>query len=394
MKHDQRDQVNATEINRWRDCPVCEDHKIIEVFNNQMISLANIDMTYRIGLCSNCGFSFAFDLPSDSTYEKYYNELSKYDITGNLSEFDLLRFDAIANLCARSFSTHSIIVDIGCGDGALLSKLQGKGFQKIYGIEPAPNASTVAKEKYNINTISQGFFNDAFSVGPVNVADCILFSAVLEHLPNLRADLERFLPNLKHDCKVIIEVPAIELFSSDTAEPYGEFSIEHINFFSRNSLTNLMSSLGWSCIHSQYLEYSKFQTGSVTSIFEKSSEKSHSDFLPQTHTLSAYIEACGTRMSEVLKRIPDREFILYGAGSHSARLIPQLGVNSKFLMKAIVDGNPNLIGKTLGQWPIDAPSIIETMPTIPIVISSYRSQNAIAKQLHSIYRNPLISLYP
>ena len=91
---------------------------------------------------------------------------------------------------------------------------------------------------------------------------------MLEHLPNLRNDLQKFLTVLNPSCKVIIEVPAIELFSSDTEEPYGEFSIEHINFFSRDSLTNLMKSLGWHCVHSQYLEYTLFQTGSVISIFE------------------------------------------------------------------------------------------------------------------------------
>jgi SAM-dependent methyltransferase len=356
-----------------------------------MSPLANINMSYRVGECLCCGFSFAFELPSEVTYQNYYSELSKYDTAIKASEFDCLRFDEIANLCAQNLSKNATIIDIGCGEGALLSRLYKIGFTKIYGIEPAPNAAIVAKEKYGINSISKGFFTDSFSAVPISTADCICFSAVLEHLPNLRNDLQKFLTVLNPSCKVIIEVPAIELFSSDTAEPSGAFSIEHINFFSRDPLTNLMKSLGWHCVHSQYLEYTLFQTGSVISIFEISPKKS-GGWLRSNYSLERYILTCGSLLVDVLNKIPEEDFIIYGAGSHSARLLPNITDNKKSI-KAIVDKNPNLIGKTLGPWSIEAPNIIDAMPSLPIVISSFRSQGEISANLRKNHPNPLILLY-
>jgi 2-polyprenyl-3-methyl-5-hydroxy-6-metoxy-1,4-benzoquinol methylase len=378
---------------RVRECPICGGDKVLERFNNQMSPLDYINMSYRVGQCSCCGFSFAFELPSEATYLKYYSQLSKYDTAQHKTEFDYLRFDAIANLCARYFSPQSTIVDIGCGEGALLNTLTQNGFRNVYGIEPAPKAIAIAKEKYGITSISKCFFNESSSVAALSVADCVLFSAVLEHLSNIRNDLNNFLPSLKPGCKVIIEVPAIELFSSDTVEPYGELSIEHINFFSRDSLTNLMISLGWRCIHSQYLEYTQFQTGSVTSIFEKSPQKLNRDWLRIDSTLENYLNASSTLLHEVLKKIPNEEFIIYGAGSHSARLLPNITVNSKLAVKAIVDGNHNLIGKTLDEWTVQTPSYVAAMPAVPIVISSFRSQREIAASLRNKFPNPLILLY-
>jgi 2-polyprenyl-3-methyl-5-hydroxy-6-metoxy-1,4-benzoquinol methylase len=122
-----------------------------------MSPLANINMSYRVGECLCCGFSFAFELPSEVTYQNYYSELSKYDTAIKASEFDCLRFDAIANLCARYFSPQSTIVDIGCGEGALLNTLTQNGFRNVYGIEPAPKAIAIAKEKYGITSISKCF---------------------------------------------------------------------------------------------------------------------------------------------------------------------------------------------------------------------------------------------
>lgn len=377
-----------------RECQVCGCRDVIHVYENKMAPLDGIDLTYSVGECCECGFSFAYELPDSATYKKYYNELSKYDTSSEPTEFDEMRFEAIAKLCLKLFEPDHIFVDIGCGEGTLLSKLKSKGFKNLFGVEPAPNAAAAAFRKFGIDTIGQGFFANADTVAPISSAHCICFSAVMEHMPNLRFDLENILSKLKLECKIIIEVPCIELFGSDTVEPYGEFSIEHINYFSRDTLSNLMESLGWSCVHSQYLDYPLFQTGSVTSIFEKThSKNSIKNSLPK-FTLKTYTESCAVRISAMLKKIPCGDFLIYGAGSHSARIFPLLTSTQSLAVSAVVDGNPNLTGKRLGAWEIQTPGLINTMPGVPILVSSFRSQNEIANALRNKYSNPLVLLYP
>jgi FlaA1/EpsC-like NDP-sugar epimerase len=95
-----------------------------------------------------------------------------------------------------------------------------------------------------------------------------------------------------------------------------------------------------------------------------------------------------------LQRIANRSdpFVIFGAGSHTARLLPQLeqlGVASRII--AIVDNNLNLWGKKLGNFIIQPCDFLTAMPGCTVLVSSFNAQNAIATQLAG--RHPTILLY-
>ena len=379
---------------RQRACQICGNSDIRPLFDNEMAPLAGVDLSYRVGACSTCGFNFAFELPDDATYQRYYQNLSKYDVSATLSASDQKRFDAIVRLCQCWLTPQSTIVDIGCGEGALLSKLKILGFQNLFGVDPAPNAPTIALDKYGLEAVRQGFFDNAASVVPMTSADGVCIAAVLEHLPNLRADMQILISNMKPGGKLFIEVPTLELFGVENSEPFGEFSLEHINYFCSESLGQLMASLGWRCEHTEYVEYPELQTGSVISVFARKDSPVAADFSALPPQLDDYITGCEQQVRAVLERIPTGDIIIYGAGSHSARVLPLLAKTTGLNVVAVVDGNPNLLGKTLGQWTIQAPGLICSLPQkVPIVISSYRAQKEIAASLRGTYPNPLVLLY-
>jgi hypothetical protein len=58
-----------------------------------------------------------------------------------------------------------------------------------------------------------------------------------------------------------------------------------------------------------------------------------------------------------------------------------------------VDNNANLIGKKIGKWFVQPTSIIADYPKIPVLVSSFRSQNAIAAALQETAPNPIILMY-
>lgn len=378
---------------RQRACQICGGRNINPLFTNEMAPLAGVDLSYRVGACPACGFNFAFELPDDVTYQSYYQTLSKYDVSATLSASDQKRFDAIVHLCQQWLTPHSIIVDIGCGEGALLSRLKTNGFHNLYGVDPAPNAGTIALQKYGLNAVHQGFFESASALVPLAQADGVCIAAVLEHLPNLRSDLEKLIGHLKPGCKLVIEVPTLELFGYQNAEPFGEFSLEHINFFCRDSLSELLASLDWRCVHTEYVEYPELQTGSVISVFDHARAPTNPDRSIAPPQLNDYIAGSSGMMQEMLKNIPAGDLIIYGAGSHSARILPLLTKTAGINVVTIVDSNPNLLGKTLGRWTIQAPSVIDSLPTVPVLVSSFRSQSEIADSLRSRYKNPLVLLY-
>ena len=96
-----------------------------------------------------------------------------------------------------------------------------------------------------------------------------------------------------------------------------------------------------------------------------------------------------------LSRIPDRgPLVIYGAGAHTARLLPLIPSKMADRIICIVDGNPNLHGKQMGQFTIEPPQNLAGHSEATVVISSFRSQESIAKSLAHSWPNAICRLYP
>jgi 2-polyprenyl-3-methyl-5-hydroxy-6-metoxy-1,4-benzoquinol methylase len=97
------------------------------------------------------------------------------------------------------------ILDVGCGEGALASRLKASGAARVAGIELDEAAARIASQrldvlvKGDISTVALPFERGEF--------DYMIFADVLEHLPDPDKILERMLPLLKNDGRVIVSVP-------------------------------------------------------------------------------------------------------------------------------------------------------------------------------------------
>lgn len=378
-----------------RACPVCQHQHVDVTFDNAMLAVGDFDMSYTIGCCKHCGFHFAYLLADDATFQSYYGAVSKYDVAAHVSSLDQLRIDAAVSICKGYILKSDMVVDLGCGFGALLSCLKTAGWSNLHGIDPAPRSAQRARELFGLDNIHRATMAQAHNVLPLDTADLVCIMAVLEHLPNLRDDMTALLSKLRPGCKILVEVPAVEYFSCTHSEPFGEFSLEHIQFFTATSLRNLFENIGASTIAMKMQALPLIRSGSVFGLFERS------DHLGPTGSLEfdngtafvQYVEGSSKALKNALQHIPHKPLIIYGAGSHSARIIPQLEIMPGIQIAAVVDGNPNLLGKSIGQWTVQSPSIIDSMPDLHIFVSSFRSQNEIATNLKKLYPNPLVLMY-
>ena len=161
------------------------------------------------------------------------------------------------------------------------------------------------------------------------------------------------------------------------------------------SLSNLMQSLGARTLALELLDLPMVSSGDMLGLFEWSGSLPQ-EFEPQpsnTEALDAYIKASQLQLEEALQRIPAGPLIVYGAGSHTARLLAHLERIPGCEVRGIVDSNPNLEGKRMGRWTVRAPTSIKETPDIAVLVSSYRSQEAIAAHLRETVPNPLVLLY-
>lgn len=111
--------------------------------------------------------------------------------------------DHVVELCRRAGVAPAAVLDVGCGDGALLSELQRRGFAaRLAGVEIAAAAVEVARGRPGLTLIER--FDGAtlpFADGSYELG---VLSHVLEHVP----EPAPLLSEVARVCRaVVVEVP-------------------------------------------------------------------------------------------------------------------------------------------------------------------------------------------
>jgi SAM-dependent methyltransferase len=392
-------------INNLRGCPSCESIRHIFLYSNQMAPLDDLDMSYEVAGCQECGQVYANRLPEREIYDNYYTTMSKYDQKHSISDFstsDVLRTSAYVSICRPYLSAQTGIADIGCATGYLLNEFKREGWTNVYGVDPSPLAPKRSAELFGLETIKQGNIIDAHKYINFDQIGLVCITGVLEHLYTPINELKSLLDYLIPGTLVLIDVPALDNFENEVYEPFGELSIEHVQWFSKHGLKNLVKKLGGNLLNLDIVRTdSTAVCDSLIGLFRAGEPNESCEVLQSSlkdiEVMKSYLSGSAKKNQTALDAlfvIPG-PWIVYGAGSHTARLIPLLiqnGLDNRLEM--IVDGNLNIQGKNIGRWTIEPPSRIKSLSQkIPIVISSFRSQTAICDFLQKKYLNPIICLY-
>ncbi len=111
--------------------------------------------------------------------------------------------DHVIELCDRAGLRPRTVLDVGCGDGALLGELSRRGFGgRLTGLELSAAAVAIARARPGVERVEQ--FDGAQVAAGEGEYDLGLLSHVLEHVP----DPSALLAEVARAClAVVIEVP-------------------------------------------------------------------------------------------------------------------------------------------------------------------------------------------
>jgi SAM-dependent methyltransferase len=362
-----------------------------------MAPLDGLDLSYRVARCAGCGFAFADQLARPEVYATYYRTLSKYDLLaspGAVPQAHRVRARTAVALCENHLDKQAPVADLGCGPGILLDAFRQAGWARLSGVDPAPNAPEQARSLFGLEDVHSGTLQEAGSRIDLPRMKLVCLTGVLEHLPALRQDLEALTQQLSSDAMILVEVPALERFLAPQIEPYGEFSLEHLQYFSAASLARLFASLHYTAVALTLLALPEGTTDSLMGLFARTGSGAQPPI--ESADIGAYVSRSAGALEAALARIDAcqaQRIAIYGAGSHTARLLPQLTAQQAARMTGLLDANPNLQGKAMGAYRIDAPESLDGDPQAAILISSFRSQEPIAESLARRFPNPLLRLY-
>lgn len=339
-----------------RSCPICNYKNNKQLYTQKFSNNIN----HKIVCCNDCGFVFVSNTLNKNYYNKYYKQESKYEDTRDYKLHH--KYYRIINTYFKSKNIKNSfkILDVGCATGHLLSIFKKNGYAKLLGIEPSINCKKIAYKKFNIKINT----SDILSFNPENKYNLVILAAILEHLPDLNKSLDKITNFLSDDGYLFISIPDALNFYEDFQEPYGEFSIEHINFFSAKYLFLLLKD--YSCC---YLENDK---NIIYSIWKRGNNLEKS--------VMKYTSLSSNKLSKVryaINRLPNK-IIVWGAGSLTQRLFQTTELNSK--VYKLVDSSKNLIGKQINGIEVMSPNELYKYPE-PILISSFRFKDEIIQQI-------------
>jgi SAM-dependent methyltransferase len=359
---------------------------------------------FALSVCSRCGAGYADGIPPQSVFDRYYGEMSKYERSqagGELSDVDADRYRQTADLIAPQLRSGDAIVDVGCATGALLAELKRRGFSNVLGIDPSPACADIGRRLYGIPI--RNMPGSRLSEVPERF-DLAILTGVLEHLRDVDGSLDRVLGLLKPGGKIYIEIPDATRYSEWFSAPYQFFSMEHVNYFSPRSLTNLMLRLG---LRAEFVERVPRWLGpaagepAIAGLFrcDPGIRESRLDFDTETEpALKSYIrisQELEARVHRIIDNLARARtpLVVWGAGTHTLRLMETSALPEANLL-AFIDSNSRYHGRMLRGIPIVAPAEWSDS-SATILISSHVAEREIRDQIIDTLKwpNPIICLY-
>ena len=269
-----------------------------------------------------------------------------------------------SSLQRRIGQKNAKILEVGCGDGSLITMLREQGFAHAYGIDPSL-AAHARPEDY----IACGFFPHDL---PPNWADggfdVMIARHVLEHIETPTSFLQAMAAALRPGGLLCIEVP--DLDSTLQRGLWSNFYQLHCNYFSELTLDGMMAALGFRCIEGSVVE---IFGGSLLRLYQRGNPPAIPAPARIDHA-NARVGAFQQELSDLAEQLPD-DAVGYGAAERTAMtlgLCPTL-VNR---LQRLFDGNPLLHQRYLAGTRLSIGSCAELYQAPPSSIVIFAISNA------------------
>lgn len=237
-----------------RRCPVCDtsatnarlflernvDSRKISVYSYASRNIPEY-MCHRMVQCPVCDLVYADDPPAEEDLAEAYH-VAEYDSNEEANDAALVYGMAIAPVL-RQLQHRETALEIGTGTGIFLEHLQAAGFDKLVGVEPS-YAAIAAAPPHRRNWIKEGMFIESdFEPQTFDLICCFM---TLEHVRDPGGFAQSAFRLLRpggvflavtHDYRS----PINRLLGKKSAI----IDIEHLQLFSRRSISGLLSRGGF-----------------------------------------------------------------------------------------------------------------------------------------------------
>lgn len=395
-----------------RKCPICNSDVAKRMCHISYVLQDGNDLPrqYDVVCCACCGLAYADVDASQEVYNAYYADHNVYaedahlkyhnDIIGEeIERKDFRQNEPIFRLIQKVAPHDAAILDIGCGGGELLHVLKEAGYQNICGMDPSI-ASILKLRRDGIDGVVGNAFDDELALC-IQKFDLVISSGVVEHIYDLRGYLQHIKRYLRRDSYVIICVPTIEKirFSWPLAH---YFNHEHINYFSRATLDNLLRKEGFiTKMETEMVCCEEMDENVALGCYVQASEDQLQDLEFDSQSFEViktgllHYEETNTagKVNSLIEAKQD--IVIWGAGTYAMKLLSDYP-GLLHLVKYFVDNNSLKHGETIcGKRIMPVEKLAGEEEHIIILICSIKNVCDIREQIASmkfVSENKVISI--
>ncbi len=357
-----------------------------------------LPLSYDVICCSNCGFAYADVDASQKIYDEYYRECNMYAENSTLKVAEDERqeeFAQVYKVFRDKIGLDANIIDIGCGNGDFLGYLKGKGFTNLFGMDPSEDSVKKLEER-GVHGICKGVF-EPLAKEEKNKYDIVISIGVIEHIYDLKNYMSQILQFMPRDRKAyfLCECPAAEGFEKFIHPVPDYFNHEHINYFSKVSLDNLLNIFGLYRVNEEvYVDIGSGNSRGrlIIALYELRDSKSEIKYDNLSiDSIKNYFKAVSAREMELEDKIRDllstsKTLIIWGGGAYAMQIIKKF---PELVKKAdcFIDNNSAKQGFRIGEKIVYGPEHIENSKDIIIAICSMMNAQDIEAQIQRIVPN-------
>ncbi len=343
-----------------RPCPVCGNGVGAERLHTQEFVLPEnhpLPAAYDVVACGRCGFVYADTPAGQAAYDRYYADMSRYDMNYTCPESSLYA-DRAAWIASFIRDRADSVIDIGCGNGLLLLELRKRGLPDLTGLDPSEACVSALRE----NGIP-GIAGSIFSVSTDRTFDCAVLSGVLEHICDVGGVMETAKRLLKQGGQLFVCVPDASRYRLFDAVPFDYFNIEHINHFEETSLFNLGLQHGFhvNAFLKTTITLARTTQPMIFCAYENAGQPAGDVRSYARNAVVRYIEQTKKRagVHRVLDELAEtgEEVIVWGAGNYASRLLADSSLDRCNIV-LIVDNDPHKQGNRIGGRTVHSPRAI------------------------------------
>ena len=247
-----------------KKCPWCNSEN-----NHQFLELKDYFLTqeqFEILECNECKLLFTSPCPTPDKIGSYYksedylshNEEKKglfAKVYNKVKKINIKnKFKIVTNSQQPAASSQNLL-DIGCGVGDFLLYAKEKGC-KVTGIEPNEDARKIAEKKLECKIMSPEELQNI----PDNSFDIVTMWHVLEHVADLKMEIQHLQRILKKDGKLVLALPNYKSFDAEYyKDKWAAYDVpRHLSHFSQTSIKNIFKETKLQLIDIKPLKWDSF----------------------------------------------------------------------------------------------------------------------------------------